>query len=432
MKRALCILALFLASGSLAACGSNARDVAVAEAPPARASGGDWTMYQYAPHHNAVFGRAGFRRDWVFDAKAKINGGLAVVGDVVVLDTFGKEVIALDARTGKPIWRTQLHNIVMSTPVVVNGLVYVGSGGNDMLTHPANMMQRLQYHGKAVWGVPGGDEVVALNLNDGTPRWRFRTVGEDMPSPVYDRGRIVFANGDWHAYALRADNGEQLWQRDVGGVSTMASATLANGNVLVATCTDGIRNSSMLALKPETGDVVWQSPYGHCDAAPTVAGGKIFTADVEPGSMKYVGRTVVAAVDSKTGKPVWTYRAGAQGMWTTLGSDEAAIAGTFDKGTYYQAAPLDDQLIAFDAATGKVRWSLRTAGPVKMSPVIKNGRVYVGDTVGMFYVIDSSSGKLLKIQPFKKPFTTSPPVIVGDTLFVVNGEAVQAVPLPID
>jgi outer membrane protein assembly factor BamB len=320
----------------------------------------------------------------------------------------------------------------MSTPVVVNGLVYVGSGGNDMLTRTASLMERMQYHGKAVWGVPGGDEVVALSVKDGSQRWRFRTVGEDMPSPVYDRGRIVFANGDWHAYALRADNGAQLWQQDIGGVSTMASATLAGGNVLVAACTDGIRNSNMIALKPDSGQIAWQSPYGHCDASPTYADGKIFTADVEPGSLKYVGRTIVAALDPKTGKAIWTYRAPEMGMWTTLGSDEAAIAGTYDNGTYYQAAPLDDQLIAFNAANGKIRWSLRTAGPVKMSPVVKNGRVYVGDTVGLFYIIDSATGKLVKIEPFKKPFTTSPPVIVGDTLFVVNGESVRAVPLPAD
>jgi outer membrane protein assembly factor BamB len=311
----------------------------------------------------------------------------------------------------------------------VNGLVYVGSGGNDMLAHQGNMLLRFQYHGKAVWGIPNGDEVVALNLKDGKPRWRFKTIGEDMPSPVYDRGRIVFANGDWHAYALRADNGKQIWQRDTSGVSTMASATVAGGNVLVATCKDGIRDSRMMALNPDTGDVVWQTPYGHCDASPTYGDGKIFTADVEPGAIKYVGRTVVAAVDPKTGKAIWTYRANSQGVWTMLGSDEAAIAGTYNNGTYYQSAPLDDQLIAFDAATGKIRWTLHTAGPVKMSPVVRNGRLYVGDTVGMFYIVDANSGKLIAIQPFKKPFTTSPPVIVGNTLFIVNGESVQAVPL---
>ncbi len=78
--------------------------------------------------------RPGFRQHWSFDTKAKINGGLAIVGNTLFLDTFGKEVIALDARTGKLIWRTGgLRNIIMSTPVVAEGLVFVGSGANDML-----------------------------------------------------------------------------------------------------------------------------------------------------------------------------------------------------------------------------------------------------------------------------------------------------------
>ena len=416
---------LFLAGSVVAACASNTGNEA--SLPPA-ASTSDWTMYQYAPHHNAVFPRPGFRRHWSFDTKAKINSGFALVGNTLIVDTFGKEVIALDARTGKPIWRTKLRNILMSTPVVANGLVYVGSGGNDMLTKLGwNPLLHLQYSGKEVWGVPGGDEVVALDLRNGTPRWRFATLGEDMPTPVYDRGRLFFANGDRHAYALRADNGKELWRRDIGGVSTMASAMVAQGRVLFAECTNGIRDSKLIALDPNTGAILWQSPYGHCDAAPAYAQGKIFTGDVDPGPLKYVGRTLVAALDPKSGKTIWTYRSPTYGVWTMLGSDESAIAGTYDSGTYFQPAPLNDELIAFNAATGNVRWIFHTSGPVKMSPVIKHGHLYVGDTSGVFYEIDSGSGRLLRATPFKKPFSTSPPVIVGETMFLANDQSVYAV-----
>jgi outer membrane protein assembly factor BamB len=385
-------------------------------------------MYQYAPHHNAVFERPGFRRHWSFNAKAKINGGLAVVGNTVIVDTFAREVIALDAHTGKPIWRTGgLRNILMSTPVVADGLVFVGSGANDMLNMAWNPFLHVQYIGKAVWGVPGGDEVAALDLKDGSPRWRFRTVGEDMPSPVYDAGRLFFANGDWHAYALDASSGKQLWRRDIGGVSTMASAMVAEGRVIVAVCANGIRKSYTLALNPANGDILWQSPYGHCDAAPTYGEGKIFVPSVQAGKLKYVGRTVVAALHAKTGKALWTYKAPSDGVWTMLASDESAIAGTYDNGTYYQPAPLNDELIAFEASSGKVRWVFHTSGPVKMSPVIRHAHLYFGDTTGVFYDINATNGSLFRATPFKKPFSTSPPVIVGQTMFLANDESVYAV-----
>ena len=64
-----------------------------------------------------------------------------------------------------------------------------------------------------------------------------------------------------------------------------------------------------------------------------------------------------------------------------------------------------------------------------MSPVIHNGELYFGDTVGMFYTIDARSGKLRKAQAFDEPFTTSPPIIVGRTLIVVNGTTVRAFPI---
>ncbi len=426
MKRnAPCTAATFFVAAALAACTPSTPQQSTA-ASAVSGPAGQWSMYQFAPHHNAVIARPGFKTHWSFDTKAKINGGLAVVGDTVLLDTFDKEAIALDARTGKLRWRTPLIDIAMTTPVVAEGLVYIGTGGSETLDRNGNLRLRLQYAHKELWGRPGGDEVIALSLKDGKPRWRFRTVGEDMPSPLYDRGRIIFANGDWHAYALRAANGSVLWRQNIDGISTMASAMPAANHIIVAACADGIRKSTTIALNRSSGAPVWESPYGHCDATVTYGQNKIFTGNVEPTAMKYVGRTVVAALAPQSGKPIWTYRSPKTGVWTTLASDESAIAGTYDGGTYYQPAPLDDELLAFNASSGKLRWAFRTSGPVKMSPVIKNGRLYVGDTTGVFYEIDANTGRLLKATPYKKPFSTSPPVIVGDTMFIVNGESVYA------
>lgn len=390
----------------------------------------DWTMYQHAPHHNAVFARAGFRQRWSFNTGAKINGGLALSGNTLLVDTFGKEVIALDARTGKVIWRQgAFKNILMSTPIVAQGLVFVGTGANDTLSLGLNPITHIQYHNKAVWGVPGGDEVVALTLRDGRPRWRYATLGEDMPSPVYYNGRIFFANGDWHAYALRADTGQEVWRREINGVSTMSSAIVANGHIVLGACADGIRKSSTIAMDPQDGRILWEAPYGHCDAAATFAQNEIFVPSVQPGRLKYVGRTVVAALDADSGRVLWVYHAPQDGVWTMLASDESAIAGMYDGGTYYQPAPLSNAIIAFDAGTGRTRWAFHTSGPVKMSPLVRHGHLYVGDTTGVFYDIASNTGRLIRATPFKKPFSTSPPIIAGQTMFLVNDQSVYAVPM---
>jgi outer membrane protein assembly factor BamB len=315
----------------------------------------------------------------------------------------------------------------MSTPIVAGNLVYVGTGKSGILDR--TLLQKMRYFRKEVWGVPGGDEMAAFNVRTGAPVWTYRTDGEDMPSPVYYDGRLIFANGDRHAYGLRADTGRQLWATDIGGISTMASAVMAGNAAVVGICTHGMRESYAVALDPATGKILWRSPYGHCDAAPAYADGKVFVSTAAPGATSLEGKAVAAALDPKTGKALWVYRDKVLGLWSSVGTDEAAIAGTYADGTFYQPAPFTDDLLAIDAKTGKLRWRFNANGPIKMSPVVLNGRVYAGDSVGFLYTIAASDGRLLELRAFKDAFTASPPIIAGNKLLVVNGTSVDAIPL---
>jgi outer membrane protein assembly factor BamB len=408
----------------MCACASSSH---VSDPPPASAHG-LWTTYQHSPDRNAVFQGYAIPHDWSYDAQGNINGGLALAGNTLLLTSFSHRLIALDVRDGRELWRAQLPNIAMSTPIVAGNMVYVGTGSNGLLKR--TFIQKLQFNKEDVWGNPGGDEVAAFDLRTGARRWTFHTVGEDMPSAVYDRGRLIFANGDWHAYALRADNGKELWSTDTGGASTMANAVLADGAVVIAVCGQrGTFDTETIALNPSTGKMLWRSQYGHCDGSPSFGAGKVFVNDVLPADMQLRKNTVVAALDAGTGKPIWVYSEKNHGLWSIVGSDEVAVAGTYANGTYYQPAPLDDQLIAFDGNTGKIRWRFHTAGPTKMSPVIANGRLYIGDTAGMLYTLDTRNGQLLEIREFKKPFSVSPPIVAGNKLLIANGTSVHAIPL---
>lgn len=392
--------------------------------------------YQHSPDRNAVFEKYSVPRDWSYDVKAKVNGGLSLVGNVLLFTTFSHKLVALDVRDGRELWHAGVPNIAMSTPIVAGNTVYIGTGKNGILerhlrTHFSirNVLLRIQFGTEPIWGAPSGDEVAAFDLRTGALRWRYQTAGEDMPSAVYDGGRLIFANGDWRAYALRADTGKMLWSTQLGGVATMANAVQAGNAVVVGVCTRGMRESYAIALNPSDGKIIWRAPYGHCDASPAYARGKVFVSSLASGDTMLQGKTVVAALDARNGKPIWVYRSPNQGLWSTVASSEAAIAGTYAAGTYYQAAPFTDEFIAFEADTGKVRWSYRTSGPVKMSCVVMHGRVYFGDTAGIFYTLDARDGRLLEVREFTKPFSTSPPIIAGDKILVANGTSVDAIPL---
>ncbi len=390
-----------------------------------------WLQYQSTPSHNAVLDRRNFAAQWSTDTGAKINGGLAIVGDTVFVDTFAGDVLALDVRSGTVRWRSHLDNVVMSTPVVASGLVIVGTGDNGGM---AGADSGFVYAPNAssdhdlFWGRDGGDRIVALDAATGTLRWQYKTPGEDMPSPVITGGALVFANGDGNAYGVSLRTGEAIWRTSLHGIATMASATIAGGNAIVSICKNFDNAFATIALDPKTGTERWRSPFGNCDASPAVSGERIFVSSVDSAvtSSGYGGRTVVAALDAKSGRTLWSFRTRSPGLYTSVGSSERAIAGTVVDNTLFQALPTDDAFAAFDISTGRVRWIVRTMAPVKMSAVVARRSVYFGDTAGLLYRLEEQTGRVIATKIFNNAFTTSPPVIVGDTLIVSNGASVVA------
>src|SRR5579884_721424 len=122
MRRSLILLAFSV----LAACGRHNHVANVA-------STDIWPMFQRAPDHNAVLANQDLIARWSLPAGAQVNGGFALAGTTLFADTFGKELLAIDARSGKVLWRAGADDVLMSTPVLGDGIVYVGSGTNARL-----------------------------------------------------------------------------------------------------------------------------------------------------------------------------------------------------------------------------------------------------------------------------------------------------------
>ncbi|HTA38207.1 MAG TPA: PQQ-binding-like beta-propeller repeat protein [Candidatus Acidoferrales bacterium] len=390
-------------------------------------------MYQLHADHNAVVPRARFSPKWTFDAGAKINGGLAIADDTMYLDTLAGDVVALDLATGKQRWKTHFDNMVMTTPVLADGRVVVGTGRNAQAEGSgAFAYANDSPNALALWGRPEGDHVVALDAATGAKVWSYRTIGEDMPSPAAIAGKIVFANGDQHAYALDAATGQAVWRTDLNGVSTMASALIANADtVVVSVCRDFAGKSETDALNVTTGRIVWRSLGGNCDSSPTSDGKRIYLGGVQGAttSYGYGGRSTINVVDARTGRRLWTFADGGAGPYTAVGSSERAIAGVWD-GAYYQSFPTSNAMVALDAA-GHLLWRTKTMAPVKMSAVSTGGRLYFGDTAGLFYIVDTRDGHLVQTKIFDQPFATAPPIVDGQSLFVADGSTVHAIPLEV-
>jgi outer membrane protein assembly factor BamB len=64
-----------------------------------------------------------------------------------------------------------------------------------------------------------------------------------------------------------------------------------------------------------------------------------------------------------------------------------------------------------------------------MSPVVRDGVLFAGDTAGCLYSIDARGGTLRAVRTFDAPFSTSPPLLVNDALIVVVGQTIRALRL---
>jgi len=180
-----------------------------------------------------------------------VNRGVAVWKGAVYVGTLDGRLVKLDATTGKPVWdintidRSRPYTIT-GAPRVVKDMVLIGNGG-------------------AEYGVRG--YLTAYDADTGRQLWRFYTVPGDPKLPPEDKAM---------ADALRtwSDGGtkHKWWEQGGGGTpwDSMAydpdldliylgtgNGSSWNRNLRSPGGGDNLYLSSIVALKPQTGELVW-------------------------------------------------------------------------------------------------------------------------------------------------------------------------------
>ncbi|MFB0525390.1 MAG: PQQ-binding-like beta-propeller repeat protein, partial [Phycisphaerae bacterium] len=68
--------------------------------------------------------------------------------------------------------------------------------------------------------------------------------------------------------------------------------------------------------------------------------------------------------------------------------------GQADDRVYFGSC-VTNKVYSIDAASGEIRWTFFTEGPVRFAPTVYEGRVYVGSDDGCVYCLDAQNGKLI-------------------------------------
>jgi eukaryotic-like serine/threonine-protein kinase len=111
-----------------------------------------------------------------------------------------------------------------------------------------------------------------------------------------------------------------------------------------------------------------------------------------------------AAQATKDSWPMFRGNPGLTGISPAKLPDKPTLAWTYKTGAPVKSSPAivggkvyigsnDKLLHCIDLATGKKLWTFATEGEIESSPLVLNGKVYFGSADGSLYALDANSGK---------------------------------------
>ncbi len=198
-----------------------------------------------------------------------VNRGVAAWQGKVFVGTLDGRLIALNADTGKPVWETLTIDAtsrytITGAPRVVKGKVLIGNGGGEM-------------------GVRG--YVSAYDAETGKLSWRFYTVPGD-PAKPFESPILEKAAKTWSGEWWKNGGGGTVWdamaydpQLDLLYIGTGNADPWAR-KIRNTQVQDNLFSSSLIALRPETGDYVWHYQENPADEWDYDSAAQIILADL--------------------------------------------------------------------------------------------------------------------------------------------------------
>jgi outer membrane protein assembly factor BamB len=220
--------------------------------------------------------------------------------------------------------------------------------------------------------------------------------------PVLENGRLFFGTNHGLVLAVEAATGRIAWKRQFAGC-VAASPAVGNGVVYLGFMDPppcrGTAKSFLAALDARTGRTLWRFRAGVVETPPLLAGGRIYFGSWDQR---------VYAVDANTGRLAWSFATGDR-----VKGGVAFAGGTVFAGSY------DGRLYALHARTGRLRWAAGEGGlgGLYATPSVAHGRVFIGSTNGRVYAFAASSGRLLWSRRTGS-FVYSPVALSGGSAYV--------------
>ncbi len=357
--------------------------------PKAKARAVNWPVFGLNPARTRFLPAKGlkppFRKLWRYkDGPLLEFPPIFVGGRLYFVDNNGNAV-ALDADTGRELWRRSVGRLNASSPAYHRHRLYI-----------VNL-------------VPG--HVVKLDAKTGKTIWKRSLPGRVESSPVVIDRTVYFGCEDGNLYALSTISGDVRWSTSLGG--PVKSAPAYYGGTLYV----GDYGGNMNAVDARTGRIRWQSSslgsgFGTAGAfysTPAVAFGRVYAGNND---------SRVYSFSREDGTLAWSYSTGGYAY------SGPAVANTRHSPPTVYIGSFDGNVYALDAKDGSLRWSRSAGGQVIGSLSAIGDIVYAAE-----FTHTSTSGYMMRSgrRVFRyRRGTYSPVISDGRRIYLTGYSSITA------
>jgi PQQ-dependent dehydrogenase (methanol/ethanol family) len=387
-----------------------------------------------------------------------VNRGAAYFDGKVYYNTLDAHTVAVDAKTGKQVWKTKVGDInkgetTTMAPLVVKGKVLIGNSGGEFGVR--GWLTALDAKtGKLAWRAyhtgPDKDVLIGSRFKPFYPQDRGKDLGvSTWPGDAWkiggggtwgwisydpDLDLIYYGTsnpGPWNPdvrpgdnkwtagmFARDPDNGEAVWAYqwsphdlyDHDGINELVLLDLPIKGQMRKVLVRPERNGYIYVLDRTTGEVLSADPYGYITVSKGVdlkTGRPIPVPGKETTTGKVVREICPAAPGTKDWQPSsWSPQTHLLYIpHQNLCEDVEGVEANYIEGTPYvativkmYAGPGGNRgvLTAWNPAERKAAWEIKENFPVWSGTVVTAGDVvFYGTMDGWFKALDARTGKQL-------------------------------------
>jgi lanthanide-dependent methanol dehydrogenase len=387
-----------------------------------------------------------------------VNRGGTYDSGKFIFDTLDGQIIALDAETGKPIWRTLLGNInagetLTMAPLVAKGHVYVGDSGGEMGVH--GWLAALdEGNGKLLWRAyttgPDSQVLIGSDFKAPYPSEQGKDLGvSSWPAQSWKIGggtvwgwvnydaeldTVIYGTanpGPWNADQRPGDNkwtagifsrnpstGSARWfyqlsphdEHDYDGVNEQILLDMPFAGKMQKVLVHPDRNGYVYVIERNTGRVLSADPYGPVNSTRGVdlqTGRPI----VNPAKQTKLGQEVHDICPTASGSKDWqpsSFSPQTGLMYIpheNICMDWLNLQVNYIEGTPFVGANVHmkpgpggnrGELTAWDPVRRRPAWQVKENFPIWSGTVVTAGDVvFYGTMEGWFKAVNARTGELL-------------------------------------